>query len=78
MITEIDLKYLDLVKLFTRYVQPILKLNVNIDFIFNDLVDDVDSLTEDDLKSIAIWIWKISPKFGKIVHQICTITNFKN
>ena len=54
MITEIDLEYLELVKLFTRYVQPILKLNVNINFIFSDLVDDVDSLTEDDLKSIAI------------------------
>ena len=42
-------------KLFTRYVQqPIIKLNVNINLIFSDLVDDVDSLTEDDLKSIAM------------------------
>ena len=41
--------------MFTRYVQqPILKLNVNVNFIFSDLVDDVDSLTEDDLKSIAM------------------------
>ena len=29
-------------------------MNVNINFIFSDLVDDVDSLTEDDLKSIAM------------------------
>ena len=27
---------------------------VNTNFIFSDLVDDVDSLTEDDLKSIAM------------------------
>ena len=46
---------LNLEKMCTKYVQqPILKLNVNINFIFSDLVDDVDSLTEDDLKSIAM------------------------
>ena len=46
---------LNLEKMCTRYVQqPILKLNVNIYFVFSDLVDDVDSLTEDDLKSIAM------------------------
>ena len=32
--------------MFTRYV--------DMNFIFSDLVDDVDSLTEDDLKSIAM------------------------
>ena len=46
---------LNLEKMCTKYVQqPILKLNVNINFVFSDLVDDVDSLTEDDLKSIAM------------------------